>query len=46
MGSAIFLHVGTGTATAGCVSLPSAELLRVLRWLKPANSPKIDISAR
>jgi L,D-peptidoglycan transpeptidase YkuD (ErfK/YbiS/YcfS/YnhG family) len=46
MGSAIFLHVGTGTATAGCVSLPAAELLRVLRWLKPANSPKIDISAR
>jgi L,D-peptidoglycan transpeptidase YkuD (ErfK/YbiS/YcfS/YnhG family) len=46
LGSAIFLHVGTGTATAGCVSLPVTELLKVLRWLKPADSPKIDISAQ
>jgi L,D-peptidoglycan transpeptidase YkuD (ErfK/YbiS/YcfS/YnhG family) len=44
LGSAIFLHVGTGTATAGCVSLPVTELLKVLRWLNPADSPKIDIS--
>ena len=43
LGSAIFLHVGTGTATAGCVSLPVTELFKVLRWLKPADSPKIDI---
>jgi L,D-peptidoglycan transpeptidase YkuD (ErfK/YbiS/YcfS/YnhG family) len=46
LGSAIFLHVGTGTATAGCVSLPVSELLKVLRWLRPADNPKIDISAR
>jgi L,D-peptidoglycan transpeptidase YkuD (ErfK/YbiS/YcfS/YnhG family) len=46
LGSAIFLHVGTGTATAGCVSLPVTELLKVLRWLKAADSPKIDISAQ
>jgi L,D-peptidoglycan transpeptidase YkuD (ErfK/YbiS/YcfS/YnhG family) len=45
-GSAIFLHVGTGTATAGCVSLPTAELLKVLRWLKPADNPRITITAR
>ena len=45
-GSAIFLHVGTGSATAGCVSLPKAELLRVLRWLRPAAHPKITISVR
>ena len=45
-GSAIFLHVGTGTATAGCVSLPTAELLKVLRWLKPAANPRITITAR
>lgn len=45
LGSAIFLHVGTGTATAGCVSLPGAELVRVLRWLKPADRPRISISA-
>jgi len=45
-GSAIFLHVGTGTATAGCVSVPAAELLEVLRWLKPADHPVITIAAR
>jgi L,D-peptidoglycan transpeptidase YkuD (ErfK/YbiS/YcfS/YnhG family) len=42
-GSAIFVHVGTGSATAGCVSLPAGELLEVLRWLSPARSPQITI---
>ena len=46
LGSAIFLHVGTGTPTAGCVSLPRSELLRVLRWLRPRDHPRIRISAR
>jgi L,D-peptidoglycan transpeptidase YkuD (ErfK/YbiS/YcfS/YnhG family) len=45
-GSAILLHVGTGSATAGCVSLPKAELRRVLRWLRTAAHPKITISVR
>jgi L,D-peptidoglycan transpeptidase YkuD (ErfK/YbiS/YcfS/YnhG family) len=45
-GSAIFLHVGTGTATAGCVSLPRAELVKLLRWLKPADRPSISILVR
>ena len=45
LGSAIFLHVGTGGPTAGCVSLPVAELLRVLRWLSPKDNPAITISA-
>lgn len=45
LGSAIFLHVGTGD-TAGCVSLPKAELLKVLHWLRPADNPRISISAR
>jgi L,D-peptidoglycan transpeptidase YkuD (ErfK/YbiS/YcfS/YnhG family) len=45
-GSAIFLHVGTGSATAGCVSLRRLELLRILRWLRPAAHPQITISAR
>jgi L,D-peptidoglycan transpeptidase YkuD (ErfK/YbiS/YcfS/YnhG family) len=40
-GSAIFLHVNIGIATAGCVTLPSGELLRVLRWLDPARSPRV-----
>ena len=44
LGSAIFLHVGTGSATAGCVSLPRRELLAVLRWLRPRRSPRIAIS--
>ena len=35
LGSAIFLHLDTGRATAGCVSLPSGPLLRVLRWQRP-----------
>jgi L,D-peptidoglycan transpeptidase YkuD (ErfK/YbiS/YcfS/YnhG family) len=46
LGSAIFLHVGTGTPTAGCVSLPRSQLLRVLRWLRPRDHPRIRISAR
>jgi L,D-peptidoglycan transpeptidase YkuD (ErfK/YbiS/YcfS/YnhG family) len=46
LGSAIFLHVGTGTATAGCVSLHEPELLDILRWLRPADNPRITIAAR
>ena len=42
-GSAIFLHVSTGRPTAACVSLPESELLRVLRWLRPAARPMITI---
>lgn len=44
LGSAIFLHVGTGSSTAGCVSLPQRELLDVLRWLRPAAHSRITIS--
>lgn len=42
-GSAIFLHVGDGSATTGCVSLPVARLLTVLRWLNPARRPLIAL---
>ncbi len=45
LGSAIFLHVGTGRATAGCVSLPRARLIKILRWLRPHEHPRITISA-
>jgi L,D-peptidoglycan transpeptidase YkuD (ErfK/YbiS/YcfS/YnhG family) len=41
LGSAIFLHVSTGGATAGCVSLPTSQLLEVLRWLDPAQGAQI-----
>jgi L,D-peptidoglycan transpeptidase YkuD (ErfK/YbiS/YcfS/YnhG family) len=43
-GSAFFLHVGNGRPTAGCVSLPAADLDAVLRWLDPARRPVIEIS--
>ena len=46
-GSAIFLHVvHPGYATDGCVSLPVADLLRVLRWLDPAAEPRIVMAPR
>jgi L,D-peptidoglycan transpeptidase YkuD (ErfK/YbiS/YcfS/YnhG family) len=41
LGSAIFLHVSDGGSTAGCVALPTGELLSVLRWLDPARAPTI-----
>jgi L,D-peptidoglycan transpeptidase YkuD (ErfK/YbiS/YcfS/YnhG family) len=43
LGSAIFLHVSNGGATAGCVSLPAGQLVEVLRWLDPAQIPRIVI---
>jgi L,D-peptidoglycan transpeptidase YkuD (ErfK/YbiS/YcfS/YnhG family) len=42
-GSGIFVHVQTGGPTNGCVSLPRASLVRVLRWLSPAAAPQIAI---
>jgi L,D-peptidoglycan transpeptidase YkuD (ErfK/YbiS/YcfS/YnhG family) len=42
-GSAIFLHVDTGRATNGCVSLPLGRLRTLLRQLRPGAS--ISISA-
>ena len=41
LGSAIFLHVGTGGATAGCVSLPVYRLRKTLLWLRPGDDPQI-----
>jgi L,D-peptidoglycan transpeptidase YkuD (ErfK/YbiS/YcfS/YnhG family) len=40
-GSAMFLHVDTGHATNGCVSLPRAQLVRLLRWLRPGATIRI-----
>jgi L,D-peptidoglycan transpeptidase YkuD (ErfK/YbiS/YcfS/YnhG family) len=45
-GSGIFLHVQIGKATSGCVSLPRAALIRVLRWLDPSALPQIAIGTR
>ncbi len=41
LGSAIFLHVSNGGSTAGCVALPVAQLLQVLRWLTPTRNPHV-----
>jgi L,D-peptidoglycan transpeptidase YkuD (ErfK/YbiS/YcfS/YnhG family) len=40
-GSAFFLHVTVGQPTQGCVSIDESDLLRILRWLKPADHPRI-----
>ncbi|GIF78154.1 L,D-transpeptidase family protein [Asanoa siamensis] len=45
-GSGIFLHVAGSGATAGCVSLTQANLLRVLEWLDPAAAPRIVLAPR
>jgi L,D-peptidoglycan transpeptidase YkuD (ErfK/YbiS/YcfS/YnhG family) len=42
-GSAIFLHVDTGSATNGCVSLPRPQLVQTLRWLRPGARIKIGV---
>jgi L,D-peptidoglycan transpeptidase YkuD (ErfK/YbiS/YcfS/YnhG family) len=43
-GSAIFLHEGFGAATTGCVALAAPQLVETLRWLRPADSPRITIA--
>jgi L,D-peptidoglycan transpeptidase YkuD (ErfK/YbiS/YcfS/YnhG family) len=45
-GSGIFLHAQTGSSTNGCVSLPVSSLVRTLRWLDPAQKPRIAIGTR
>jgi L,D-peptidoglycan transpeptidase YkuD (ErfK/YbiS/YcfS/YnhG family) len=43
LGAGIFLHSWMGTATEGCIALPESRLLQVLRWLRPAAHPVIEI---
>jgi L,D-peptidoglycan transpeptidase YkuD (ErfK/YbiS/YcfS/YnhG family) len=42
-GSAFFLHVTNGAATAGCVAVPQRSLVAIMRWLNPAARPLISI---
>jgi L,D-peptidoglycan transpeptidase YkuD (ErfK/YbiS/YcfS/YnhG family) len=42
-GSAIFLHVTVGRATAGCVSIPQDNLTSIMKWLTPSAHPRILI---
>ncbi|MFF3194445.1 L,D-transpeptidase family protein [Streptomyces misionensis] len=40
-GAGIFLHVNGRGATAGCVSVPEADMRRILRWVVPRRAPHI-----
>lgn len=42
-GSAFFLHVTDGSATAGCISIPQTKLVSLMRWLTPSAHPRILI---
>ncbi|PZS35711.1 MAG: hypothetical protein DLM58_03325 [Pseudonocardiales bacterium] len=42
-GSAFFLHVTDGRATAGCIAIPQADLVAIMKWLTPAAHPRILI---
>jgi L,D-peptidoglycan transpeptidase YkuD (ErfK/YbiS/YcfS/YnhG family) len=42
-GSAFFLHITNGAATAGCVAIDRGSLQALLRWLDPGASPVISI---
>ncbi|MCW2537958.1 MAG: Conserved exported protein of unknown function [Modestobacter sp.] len=42
-GSAFFMHVANGAATAGCVAIDRGSLQTLLRWLDPGASPVIAI---
>jgi L,D-peptidoglycan transpeptidase YkuD (ErfK/YbiS/YcfS/YnhG family) len=45
-GSAFFLHVTVHQPTQGCVSIPKAQLVRLLRWLQPGDHPRILLGVR
>ena len=42
-GAGIFLHVSDSHATAGCVAVPRATMVAILRWLDPRAHPVIAI---
>jgi L,D-peptidoglycan transpeptidase YkuD (ErfK/YbiS/YcfS/YnhG family) len=42
-GSAFFLHVTDGRATAGCVAISQTKLISIMRWLTPTTHPRILI---
>jgi L,D-peptidoglycan transpeptidase YkuD (ErfK/YbiS/YcfS/YnhG family) len=45
-GSAIFFHVTDGQATAGCIAVGRARVLRLLRWLRPARKPRMIMGTK
>lgn len=44
-GSAIFLHVGTGRGTSGCVSISESGMIDTLNWINSGSNPKIIITS-
>jgi L,D-peptidoglycan transpeptidase YkuD (ErfK/YbiS/YcfS/YnhG family) len=42
-GSAIFIHDDLGAPTHGCITLPPARLVLLLRWLRPALRPLVVV---
>jgi L,D-peptidoglycan transpeptidase YkuD (ErfK/YbiS/YcfS/YnhG family) len=44
-GSAFFIHIGNGRATAGCVSTDRSTVVTLLRSLKPAARPVVVVRA-
>jgi L,D-peptidoglycan transpeptidase YkuD (ErfK/YbiS/YcfS/YnhG family) len=44
-GSAFFLHVTDGYATAGCVAIPQKKLVTLMKWLRPKTHPRILIGS-
>jgi L,D-peptidoglycan transpeptidase YkuD (ErfK/YbiS/YcfS/YnhG family) len=42
-GSAFFLHVTDGRATAGCVAISQTRLASIMKWLTPTAHPRILI---
>lgn len=43
MGAAFFLHVKNASATGGCVAVSHAQMVWILRWLRPSANPIISI---
>lgn len=44
-GSAIFLHVGTGSYTAGCISISESMMVKTLNWINSGSNPRIIITS-
>lgn len=46
LGGGIFLHVGNGRPTAGCIGIPLGQMRAIMRWLDPKHDPHIVIAVR
>lgn len=46
LSSGIFIHVGEGRPSAGCVAVPVTKALEIARWLDPQAAPKLVVAVR